>query len=731
MSSPADSTAHPTQSTHPAHSKRSIVFRIPTIVSILLLTLAWGTGATVRAAEADEARDPGSADEPIRLSPPDEEITQRSAEDRPDSMVIVPDARGGFVIMPVFEVRGAILRSAPQADVERISSATLEARDPATVADIVPLVPNARATTNSRGQTVLMVRGAPERQVVVYQDGIPLTLPWDERADLSLLPGEAIAEVLVTRGAGSVLSGPNAMAAFIDLRTRERDRAGWSSLLRFGMGEAQRILGTALVDWAGEDWGGVAVISGDRRDGFLVPEKYDPQFNQDPNRRLRNNTDYRRGSGFLKLHRNWANGSRIALSAQAYDAERGVAPEDHIPDARFWRYPSVQRGLMGLDFDWRPDGGWTLDLNLSYDRFHQEIQEFDGPDYSSPPLVPGVDYETDDDHTGFGRLELRRRLGSHDTLALAASSRYTRHRESLVYEGEKQDYSEWLGGVALEWEKRHVGSWGLRVGAGVDGVSTPETGDKPAREDQTAPAASLRGTKEFGNKGELYLQVAQRSRFPSLRELYSGALGRFVPNPRLEPEDQSSAEIGGTVSGRRWSLSSSLFGYLTRDGIVRRSLPNQQFIRVNEERIRTLGLELRGSWRPRAGLRVEGHHSFLHARALEDGSYDAHVEDRPGFLSYLDMSQRWQFGGRVGLEAIATGPRWSQDVNVEGLVELPAQIAWNFRVSYEWYTSSSWFNSLTAYLRVDNIFDQLLFFQTGLPEPGRMLRVGLDAKLGN
>ena len=150
--------------------------------------------------------------EPLLLTPPDSVITPVSAEDLADSVVVVPDERGGAVILPVFEVLGAILRSTPQADVEEISSTTLETLDPSTVADIIPLVPNARASTNSRGETVLMIRGSPERQIVIHQDGIPLTLPWDERADLSLLPGDAISGVRVTRGAGSVLSGPNAVA---------------------------------------------------------------------------------------------------------------------------------------------------------------------------------------------------------------------------------------------------------------------------------------------------------------------------------------------------------------------------------------------------------------------------------------------------------------------------------------------------------------------------------------
>jgi len=699
---------------------------------VFLTALALTAGAVdpvtaVAAAAADSA----SAASPATASAA-AGTTPIAFSDSTTAGVVVPDLRGGHVVMPTFEVRASILHPRPQADAEELRISTLETRDPTSVADLAPMVPNTRASTNSRGETVLMVRGAPERQVVIQQDGIPLTLPWDERADLSLLPAQAIGEARITRGVGSVLSGPNALAGFVDLRTRERKKAGYDADLRLSRGEVDHTSIAGLLDASSEHWEGLVAVSFDQRDGFLLPAGYSAGFNQDPVRRTRANSDSRQTSGLIKGVRRWNNGSRLAFNIQGYDARKGVPPEDNLADARFWRYPKIQRGIAGLELQLRPHGGkrWQIDTNLSFDRFHQEIREFEDAAYDRPALLPGVDYETDDDRTGFLRAQFRRILGGSDTVSLALSTRATRHTESLAYQGPQEDYSEWLSGVGLEWERRHQGKYGLRLGVGIDLATTPETGDKPSRAGQTAPAFSARGTKEFAEKGEVYLQLARRSRFPSLRELYSGALGRFVPNLDLKPEDQSSVEAGGGVHGRRWSLSGAVFGYLTRDGIVKKSLPDHRFQRVNEEEIRVLGLELRGSWRPRPGLRLEAHHSFLHARAKENGEFDAEVEDRPQFLSYLDLSQLWRWGGRLGLEMVATGKQWSQDLDAGGLVELPSQIQWNLRASWQLVVLSSWFSSAELYLRVDNLFDAELFNQTGLPQAGRQLRVGIDTRLG-
>jgi iron complex outermembrane receptor protein len=685
------------------------------------------------AASSAQAQDAGPDASPLPIFA-DSTLTAPDSLVAPaDSSVVIPDSRGGHVLLPVREIRGTIIPRTTEPEKAKLSATRLQERDALTVADFVPLVPDARAATNSRGETVLMLRGAPERQIVIEQDGIPLTLPWDERADLSLLPSLAIDGVAVTRGTGSVLAPPNSVAGLVQLETREQKNTGSEQSLRASLGEANLYRGEGLVSWATHQWNGVASIAHETRDGFLLPKDYQPGFNQEAGRQTRTNSAFERSSALLKLGRDWQNGSRVAMYLQGYDASRSVPPEDHIQDARFWRYPKIQRGLLGLAVKLRPSGGdrWRADLNVSLDRFHQEIRAYDDANYDSPALAPGVDYETDDDATGFFRLQLDRRIGESDRLSLVGSSRYTRHTESLVYDGPEQRFSEWLSQAALQWERQHEGGVGLRLGVGVDAASTPQTGDKPARAAQAAPALSVRASKEISARSSLYLEAARRSRFPSLRELYSGALGRFEPNLDLKPEDQNSLELGGTLQGRRWSMSSSAFADFTRDGIERVSLSSGKFIRVNAHQIRVLGLELGATWRPYPGARVQAHHSFLHSRAKEDGSFNARVEDRPSFLSYLELSQRWRFGARLAAEAIATGARYSQDLDTGGLRELPSQIQWNLRASYQFVSTSSWLNSTELYVRVDNVFDTLLYYQLGLPEPGRTLRLGINAEFGD
>ena len=103
-------------------------------------------------------------------------------------------------------------------------------------------------------------------------------------------------------------------------------------------------------------------------------------------------------------------------------------------------------------------------------------------------------------------------------------------------------------------------------------------------------------------RGRAHAGISRRTRAPSLRELYSGALGRFVVNPDLGPETLLAAEIGITAggAGSQWQIVG--FHHRSSDGIVRTSAGDGRFQRVNRDRVLTTGLELIGGIRWKAVL---------------------------------------------------------------------------------------------------------------------------------
>jgi len=664
--------------------------------------------------------------------------TPGSVQAPPDSSLLhtLPDSLRNVTLLPVVVVAAPPLRRrAADAGLSVLGEERLRDRPGAALAALGPLLPSTQVNVNSRGEALFMVRGAPERQLGVFLDGIPLALPWDERADLSILPADAVAELRATRGVASVLVGPGALAGTLRVIPREAPANGSLSELWAQAGESEALAGGVLHGRAQGPWRLLASYSRRARGAWLLPADYEAPFHQGAGR-ARTNSRLEQDALLLRGGRDWDVGAELRLTLLGLAGSRGVPPETHVDIARFWRYPEQRRGIAGLALS-LPLGEkrrWRLRTQLAADLFGQEIRRYDNAGYDSPPLAPGVEHEIDRDRSLHARAGLRRALGESAGLGLLAAVRHTLHRESLEYEGPEERYSQLLSSLACELDVSPNEDWQLRFGTGWERAATPLTGDKPERDPTDVGLFLLRVERRPHGGARIHAALSRRSRFPSLRELYSGALGKFELNPELAPERQDLAELGLSRAGRRHELGVTAFVSRLRGGIEKQTLPGEvgRFRRVNAQEIRSLGLELAAVWRPRRGLVLSARHTQLDARRLEGEGLDSPAEDRAEYVSSLDLTWTSAFGLRLRCEGRLLGARHSADASEEedGLSRLPAQSSWNLRVAWLLPIRTGRATDAEIYLRADNVFDQRSRAQAGLPAPGRMLHAGLRLRLG-
>ena len=604
----------------------------------------------------------------------------------------------------------------------KVSAPEVSLRDPGSLADLGAILPSVRVSTNSRGDSHLMIRGAPERHVQTFLDGIPLNLPWDERVDLETIPITGVGRLEGRRGLPSLLDGPGVLAGSVRILPPQLSVAEKSARLNLSLGSESQVRANLSGQRRHGNWDLLAAGGWQSRGSFPLPETGDPRFN----------SDLKQLSLLVRGSRPVAGRGRLNLLATFWGGEKDVPPELHLgEDARFWRYPNRRRSLLGgslaLPFG---EGKWDLNTMLAADFYQQEIDPR-GPDGWDQALVKGQDYEKDFDRTGHFSAGLTRWLDSHGRLSLQTNLRYTQHRESLTVGGGVNSFSQVMGGAVLEGEYYSNSDWKFCAGAGIDGAVTPESGDKESADGFYTPALNLRLSHKLGSLSNAYASASRRSRFPSLRELYSGALGRFVPNSDLVPEQQDLLELGISSHGSNWRLAGAAFLQYLHDGIEKTVLSGSegQFMRVNRTEIRVPGLEINGSWRPAATWDLFAQHTVLSARVETETGFDQPTEDRPDYLSRLGVNWHGFTGPGVLLETTVTGARWSADAtNTDtGLTRLPAHNSWNLRFSWRWELNSRADGlpvDLEAFLRVNNLFDQLANYQVGLPEPGRVFSLG-------
>ena len=539
---------------------------------------------------------------------------------------------------------GEVLVSAPAPGIiaapgeTTVSESAIERQDAGNLEGVASLLPATRVGTNSRGETLISIRNAGERQLGIFHDGIPLNAPWDERIDVSLVPAEVVGGIRVTRGIGSVLDGPNAVGGTIQMLSRDLGVDGQRTRVVGQGGESRAFRGAVTHLRRSGRWSLLAGVGRRTEDGFLLPADREPSFNQG-GRRVRLNSDLRESSLFLRVARDLPRDGHLGVVLMGNDAVKGVPPETHLEEgARYWRYGEWRRGLAALQGEIFPDAGrrWRLQGSVSHDRLDSGIDQYTDSTYTERGGREGGE-----DRTLSARLIASRQTWGEDgVLSASVVHRSTAHDEivtdlrlddpgdsvEVALQGVPvlQEYAQNISSAAVEWGGPIAWRWRLRAGAGWDVATTPRTGDKPDRGTMTAPAASFRFTRVLSDVAQLHFSAARRSRFPALREMYSGALGRFKPNPDLAAEAQTTLEIGGGIRHERLELAATLVGSLLEDGIVRITVREggaRLYQRVNQQRSRTLGLELAGAWVAPTRHRIDAPHRRRHGGAGRSRSH--------------------------------------------------------------------------------------------------------------
>lgn len=588
------------------------------------------------------------------------------------------------------------------------------------VARALPLI---QIRTNSRGEAQPMLRGAESRQVAILVDGVPLTLGWDHRADLSVVPMAAAETVTLLRGLPSVLHGPNVLGGVVEVgvasgarpaippplraslavdhtgaRTigataaRALEAANGRLLLRGGMGYRERS-GTALPD------------------GVQAPEPADGR---------RENSDYEQYDAFLAARYDRDDGTWLSASASGYHAERGVPPELHTAAPRFWRYPLAARLLAaisaGTGMRATPLGEGSLEASIGVDVGRTEIESYASRAYE---IVTGT--EDADDRMLTFRLLGDHTFGEHAELRMAATLSDIRHDE-VIDGGAPSHYRQrlWSVGGEIAWRPPFEG-WladtRITTGVAYDGADTPESADKPPLERLGAWGARL-GVNHLAVEGRLMLHagVSRRARFPSLRELYSGALGRFAPNPDLRPEVLTAAEAGMTARIGDIEVQAVGFRQQLSDVIVRVATEDGRFRRENRDQMRSTGVELLTSmrWGPTA---LSADVTLQDVTVLDPStpSGERRPEYQPSLMGKLDWTTALPFGAEGIVAASYVGRQWcvdpdhGRDVAIDPSTRIDVSLGRAF-------------GDFRAELGLDNVRDAAVYDQCGLPQPGRTLR---------
>ncbi|MEE4152539.1 MAG: TonB-dependent receptor [Erythrobacter sp.] len=597
-------------------------------------------------------------------------------------------------------------------------------RQPRSAADVLRGVPGVSVRTNSRGETIARIRGADERQTQVFLDGAPLAVPWDGRVDLGLLPAGILGGVRVVKGAAPIEYGANAVAGAVDFQTRQVAQGHFAQIEagNVGSGSASLVLAERV---GGLDM--VLAAGGITRDG--EPLAGPLPFNQPPDA-PRTNTDLDAGSLFGALGGETGD-LTVRASLLHLAATRGIAPEgDRADGVRYWRYPDIALTQATLNAELALGEESAVKLTAWQQWFGQRIEQYRSIDYAA---LRGE--QEDEDETSGARLTLAHPAGPL-TLRWAASAQTSTHEQvdtafpvgetgfPAGETGPRLRFRQNLVSLGLEADAPLGEGVRLTLGGGYDRAETPLTGDKPAQPAFDAAAFSAALGFDLGDDMALTLSAGRRNRFPSARELFGEALGRFAINTDLSPEQAwlIDAEWRWQRPGSGWRVVLNPFLIRSDDTLSQRVLPDGRRQRINLSGATSFGVDGLVTRDLTRTLRLEFAGTLLEARADEGIAPFRRLPQRPSFeaLAVIDWNLPGRFDVRAELRAVGSAIDQGPDGEI---VDLPAAAELALRGAVPLARIGE--NRIWLTLAIDNLTQAQIFPQAGLPLPGRLWRIGL------
>lgn len=615
---------------------------------------------------------------------------------------------------------------------QSVSFETIQTSDPIDLSAVILRAPSVHIQTNSRGETLVFLRGAGERQVALFYDGALLNVPWDNRVDLSLIPATMVGRVDVAVGATSVEYGANVAGGALNILTRSAPSEG--SRLEFGAaaGQADRFKLDALASGAIDGVEYVISASYLEHGDVPLPKNADLPFNQTGSSR-RTNTDKRIASGAAKIFSRVGEHGVISGTFLLADAKKGVAAEGHRdPDQtnpRFWRYPDWRLWMGIANGEW-VRGPWLAKGSFWLQGFDQTIQGFTDNSYT---VLENV--QRDDDFTLGARGILRRDVGANEILLTFNGLQSTHREREQVFTGgnvvpgaRRELFRQRILSIGAEYLASFANQSQLILGVGLDRFSAPLTGIRPGIAADTALNATAAIDLPLSGPFKARLSLARKTRFPTMRELFGTALNRFLPNPDLKPERNFTVDLDITYESGAFGFTATPFYRNTKGTIDQRTVtvagePLRQ--RINLRGSRIYGLDVTADWRTATGLHILAQLTALDIKRRRDMPADPRrLSEKPKVVARFAAD--YQRGPvQITAEVLHRGRAFSLD-DTDAFVALNVSTTLNLALRFDLAAAlGGQADRVELYLRADNLTDAVIEPQLGLPDAGRWITGGL------
>jgi len=618
--------------------------------------------------------------------------TPALAQERSDGQKVTQEKKKAVRITEEIQVIGKAPKDVPLATVSTVVATDIDRLKPRDLSDVLKFIPGSLVTFGDKDTYSLKLRGVGPNRIALLVDGVPVYEPYFSTFDLKTVSAGGIDAIQVTKGPSSVLYGPNTLGGLVNVITkRPEERPALSLSGSYGDQQTGSLGLDTSYSWKRFALSANALYQ--ESAGFFYP---DPEAGQT----LRTNSDFERLNLNAKLYYMPSSSTEIMVNGGLYRSEYGMPAALFTQRARYWRFPKWDRSTINAGGFTSLGGDAVLRFRAFFVNYVNTLDWFAGPEMTE------LDSSSTYDNSVAGGF----------ALADIPTGRMNRLKASLLYQ---KDVARIQDDVGLPWDRFDQGTmsagledhfrvtdkWKVIGGLSLDYI------DKYAEGENNTSLNPLIGIK-FTPAADLdfHVSFARKSRFPSMRSLYSQSSG----NPDLLSESGTSFEFAATWDGPFY-VTGSLFFNRFKDFIDSVRLPDgtRRYFNVGRARINGFEVQVRKSL---VGLAATANYTFLdHRNETDDRPLDAQPKHNLNF----DVSVMPAAGFRLGIYGLlGSTSRWwdsstSEVLSIPSFFSLDAIAGYAFSGRYE------------VFMRLGNVFDHYFYTEPGFPWRGRYFEVGV------
>ncbi|HEX9912087.1 MAG TPA: TonB-dependent receptor [candidate division Zixibacteria bacterium] len=585
------------------------------------------------------------------------------------------------------------------------------------VAQAVELTLGSYVSIGSKNDMQIQLRGIDQRQLSVMLDGVPIYAPYDGLVDLGQIPVDVIEKITVTPGNSSVLYGPNSLGGSINILTSIPAKRNSRLRLFWGSGEMKEY--SFQQSFIYKKFGFLLSAGHQRQNYFPLSEDFNPTAIENGDKR--ENSYFKKTDYFAKITFQPNPAHQTALSFSLIDNEKGVPPDIFGPKPRYWKFPTWRKWVLNLSSIQKIEESTLLKTVLFYDKYDNVLDSYDDATYTTQKSKRAY-HSTYNDYSLGSNIFLTNRLSELNELTFGVNYKKDVHKEQPNRGSNWETYKMDTYTMGAEYELKTEGRFSFSSGLNLNIVHPVYAYKQPLRNDINSLDGRLGVSHSFSTEFEIFGSAGHRTRFPTLKELYSGYSGRNIPNPNLKEETAFNFELGTRFSFATWGKSELVFFDNEVTNMIVNKLVTPDTSQMNNVgKARLSGAELSTTLKPVENSTVSVGYSYLKAEDFSKDRVSDKLEYRPEHKLRLQGDYDFHFGLSLNLSMNYIANRvYLDDAGYD--YKLPDYTLIDGKIN-----QSFWKNFVLTF-EVKNITDKNYQTEYGLPMPGRTFYGGMEVE---